>query len=311
MTDGYAPYVTLSESLLLMGTMVSIRVVGEGRVHEMRAGIDAASQSMRAVEEVASRFDDQSALRQLCRQPGVLTAVPPILYHALSIAREMAELTDGIFDPTVGAWLESQGFNRHYLTREETVSGVPIDPTVSFRDITLVDDGCQVRLEKPMLLDLGAVAKGLAVDLAAQALASFPGFAIDAGGDVYVAGVDPAGQPWHVGIEDPFQPHRLLRQLPLSHGAVCTSGSYKRRSPKNPDQHHIIRPDNGQSAEGLMSCTVIGPQTVLADAAATAAFLMGPERAVPFIESLGLRGVCVTDRGDVLETAPTKEGAHA
>ncbi len=309
MSEANAPYTTLSKSVLLMGTVVSIRVVGDGRAHEMRKGIDEAVAAMQGVESMASRFDEDSVLCALCRQPGVLRPVPPALFYALAIAREMAELTDGLFDPTVGGILESQGFDRHYLTGAKTHSDVAPDLSASFRDITLVEDGCQVRLEKPMLLDLGAVAKGLAVDLAVHSLESFPGFMIDAGGDIYVSGVDPSGEPWHVGIEDPFHPERLLRLLSLTNLAVCTSGSYKRKSPKNPDQHHIVHPSSGESATGLVSLTAIGPQTVLADAAATAAFLMGPDRALPFIESLGLQGLCVTSQGHVLETSP-KEDSH-
>lgn len=301
------PLVTLAESFLLMGTMVRIRVVGDDRVDEMRAIIDEAMAAMRAVEEVASRFDEQSALRELCRNPGVFMSVPPILFHALAIARAAAEMTDGIFDPTIGSRLEQAGFNRHYLSGERTTSGISLNPAVNWRDLTLVEEGCQVRLEQPMLLDLGAVAKGLAVDLAAKVLERVPGSMIDAGGDVWATGVDPDGGVWPVGIEDPHDPARLLGVLNVSGLAVCTSGRYRRQSPHDGSLHHLINPKTGDAVKGLISVTVVGKEAVLADVAATAAFLLGPQRALPFIQELGLEGLMVSDDGTLTQT-PGMEG---
>lgn len=298
---------TLAESFILMDTVVTMRVVGHAGVHEMRDSIDRAIAAMRAVEDTCSRFDEESALRALCRQPQTLVPVPPILYHALQIARQVSEMTDGVFDPTVGRKMELLGFNRNYLTGEEVSSGIAADSGASFRDITLVEDGFQVRLEKPMLLDLGAVAKGLAVDLAAKELQGYEGFAIDAGGDVYVSGVDPQGEVWRVGIENPANPETLLGHLQLTGAAVCTSGNYKRRSATDPAVHHLLNPITGKSAEGLLSCTVVGPQAVLTDVTATAAFLLGPERAMSFIEEMGLAGLFMTNNLEVHETASMGE----
>ncbi|NMP22098.1 FAD:protein FMN transferase [Sulfobacillus harzensis] len=294
---------SLSDSFLLMGTVVTIRIVGQAGVHKMRESIDQAIAAMRAVEAACSRFDDESALRELCRHPGENVAVPPALYHALRIAREVAEMTDGVFDPSIGRMLEQQGFNRNYLTGQEVTSDIPWDDAASFRDITIFEDGKTIRLEKPMLLDLGAVAKGLAVDLAAQEIHGYEGFAVDAGGDIYVSGVDPSGDLWRVGIEDPVHVDRLLGSVQVKDMAVCTSGSYKRRSPKNSEVHHLLNPTSGEPVDGLLSCTVVGPQAALADVAATAAFLLGPQKAIPFIESLGLAGLCVATDHQVQETS--------
>ncbi len=285
-----------------MGTVVTIRVVGEGGAHRMRDAIDRAIQAMRSVEETLTRFDEGSALRRLSRSAGVLTSVPPMLFHALKVAVEVASMTDGVFDPTVGRRLEELGFNRHYLTGDTVASDFLDSQSVSFRDITLVDEDLQVRLEKPMGLDLGAIAKGLAVDLAARELNGWEGFAIDAGGDIYVSGVDPHGGLWQVGIENPLDARSLLGRIKVTNKAVCTSGSYKRQSPKHPQIHHLLNARTGEPAQGLISCTVVGPQAMMADVVATAAFLLGPDRALPFIEEMGLSGLCVTDELEMRET---------
>ena len=83
-------------------------------------------------------------------------------------------------------------------------------------------------LHRPLLLDLGAVAKGLAIDMAARELQPFENFAIDAGGDLYFGGCNAAGEPWSVGIRHP-RGDGLLDTLRVSDAAVCTSGDYERR----------------------------------------------------------------------------------
>jgi len=294
---------SLAESFLLMGTVVTVRVVGDRSETEMRAAIGTALDLMRSVETTLTRFDDDSALRRLCRTPGELVAVPPMLYYALQVAVEVASLTDGVFDPTVAPYMEALGFTRHYLTGNDLRSGIAPGSPATFRDITLVEDGGRVRLERPLALDLDAVAKGLGVDLAAQSLAGWDGFLVDAGGDVAVAGLDPDGSPWRVGVEHPAAPDRLLRRLRVGTGAVCTSGSGKRPSPVVPDAHHLVDARTGRPADGLLSCTVVGPQAMMADAVATAAFLLGPARALGFIEQTGLQGLCVARDGAVRETA--------
>ena len=78
------------------------------------------------------------------------------------------------------------------------------------------------------MLDLGAVAKGMAVDAAARELAVCGDFAIDAGGDLYLGGVNRNGEPWRVGIRHPRRDGELIEAVTVSDRAVCTSGDYER-----------------------------------------------------------------------------------
>ena len=111
---------------------------------------------------------------QLTTQIGVAVPASTILFEAVSFALRVAEESGGAFDPTVGS---SSG-------------------RVSFRDVELDRDRKTIKLLLPMTLDLGAVAKGLAVDTAARELQPFEDFAIDAGGDLYLGGHNPEGGPW-------------------------------------------------------------------------------------------------------------------
>lgn len=282
------------QSRLLMGTLVSIEVVGPGSETKRRDAAACAFETMGLVEAACSRFDESSALRALCRRPGEWRQVPDVLFEAIRVAVEMSELTNGLFDPTVGATLVRHGFTRHYLTGEAT-GGLRTQEGATFRDIALDEASRSVYLAKPLLLDLGAVAKGLAIDLAAAALEGWEGFAINAGGDVYVHGVDRTGQAWQVRIQDPAAKDGVIASVQGGDMAVCTSGNYERRSPLDPGVHHLIRADTGQLANDLVSCTVIAPLAMLADVVSTAAYLLGAGRALGFVDDAELAALCVDD----------------
>lgn len=300
-------WLTHQESFVLMGTIVSIHIVGRETPRVMSQSVGRALSAMRAVEMACSRFDTQSAVTHLTRHPGELIEVPPALFYALKIAQQMSELTEGVFDVTVGHSMEQFGFNRHYLTGDLVCSAVPHDSPVSYRDITLVEEIPAVVLAKPMVIDLGAVAKGLAVDMARKELEGWDGFAIDAGGDVYVQGIDPQGEPWNIGVEHPNEGAGYMATLRGTNIAVATSGSYRRKSPVQDDVHHLWNPVTGRSPHDILSLTVVAPWAVLADAVATAAFLLGPHRALSFIEDLGLAGLMMNDNLFVDETASMRE----
>ncbi len=295
------PYTT--ESRLLMGTTVSVTLVGKKPDAVRQAAVGRAFDAMAFVERMCSRFDETSALRELCRHPGQPVHVPDILFEGLRVALELSELTDGAFDPTIGALMEDYGFHWHYLTGERTTGSRNNFEQATYRDILLNEQDRTVLLRKPLLLDLGAVAKGLAVDLAARELDTWQGFSIDAGGDLYLRGTDPAGDAWTVGIRHPLVKQEVICWLQATDIAICTSGGYERRSPVAPTTHHLIDPRTGQSVSGLLSCTVAAPLAILADAVSTAAFITGnPARAIAFLSELKLAGLCISDTLDITKT---------
>jgi thiamine biosynthesis lipoprotein len=150
-----------------------------------------------------------------------------------------------------------------------------------------------IRLARPVVLDLGAVAKGLAIDLAARALAPFSNFAIDAGGDVYMGGAGPGGRAWTVGLAHPRDAGALIGRLRVSDRAVCTSGDYERRAADGGT--HIVDPRDGGVARAVSSVTAVASSAMLADAATTAAFVLGPAAGLALFDRLGIDGI-VFDR---------------
>ena len=289
-----------------MGTVVTIQIVGHGENEAQRAeradAVARATAWFESVEKCCSRFDPASELRQLTERTGTAVPVSAMLYEAVRFALAVAEASDGAFDPTVGQRMEARGFNRHHQSGEVSASPIVSSEDVSWRDVVLDADAKTVTLCKPLVLDLGAVAKGLAVDVAARELAPFENFAVDAGGDLYLGGHNAAGERWSVGVRHP-RADGLFETLRVSNTAVCTSGDYERKSATDERVHHILDARTGDSAAELASVTVVASSAMVADAFATAAFALGPSAGLEFLERNGIRGIMITPSLERLETA--------
>lgn len=286
-----------------MGTIVTIDVVADGEPSAEQA--EAVSQAFgwfREVEARCSRFNPASELMQLCAQVGTPVPVSPIVYEAVRFAVAVAEDSGGAFDPTLGREMERRGFNREYSTGATVSTGGPQSEAASYRSLLLDPEARTITLTEPLVLDLGAVAKGLAVDLAAHALRPLRDYAIDAGGDLYLAGHNPSGEAWTVGIRHPRHPDAILDRVSVSDRAVCTSGDYERRADPSAGGHHILNPADGDAATASASVTVVAATALLADALATAAFVMGPDAGVSLIERHGAEGLIITPTLSVVAT---------
>jgi thiamine biosynthesis lipoprotein len=288
----------LVHSITAMGTVVTIQVVGHGADELQRqarsAAVDRAVGWFQQIHDSCTRFDPRSELSQLTAQVGKPVEVSPLLYQAVRFAMAVAEESDGAFDPTVGHRMEQRGFNREFRSGLIVRTEVPPDRAATFRDVHVDPHHPAITLFRPLVLDLGAVAKGLAIDMAVHELESFTDFAIDAGGDLYLGGHNPEGQAWSVGIRHPRDDQQLLATLQVSDGAVCTSGDYERRGPSMSEEHHIMDARSGASATALASVTVLAPSAMVADALATAVFVLGPEAGLELLEKHGVEGLLVT-----------------
>jgi len=284
---------------VLMSTHVTIQVVGHGanpqETIDRRESVERAFSWFRRVEECCTRFDAQSELMQLTAQIGVPVPVSALLYEAVQFALAVAAESDGAFDPTIGHAMEGHGFNQEYrtghLVRTDLGGRTLSAPPVTYRDVQLDLPNRTITLARPLVLDLGAVAKGLAIDMAARELSPLENYSIDAGGDIYVAGCNPHGDRWSIGIRHPRHRDQLVDTIRVSNLAVCTSGDYERTGPR---AHHILDPRTGTSADAIASVTVVAPTAMAADALATAAFVLGPSAGIQLLERHGVNGLMVS-----------------
>ena len=279
----------------VMGTLVTIRVVRDADDERL----DRAFEWFQRVEECCSRFDERSELAHLTKQAGVPVPSSEMLFQAVQFALRVAEDSLGAFDPTVGCEMEARGFNREHRTGAIVRAPSAAGP-VSYRDVHLDVPRRTITLKRPLRLDLGAVAKGLAIDLAARELQPLADFMIDAGGDLYLGGCNAHGEPWSVGIRHPRAHSEIIGRLRVSNRAVCTSGDYERRATEE-GMSHIIDP-RGARAATVASVTTVGSSAMLADALSTAAFVLGPAEGIPFLERFGVDGLIVSPELEQYET---------
>jgi thiamine biosynthesis lipoprotein len=283
----------------VMDTMVSIEIVGRaGRDDD--AAVSRAFDWFRRIESACSRFSMDSEVHRLIATVGAPTAVSDVLFETARLAIALAEETEGAFDPTVGRMMEQRGFDREYRSGSAIATAVADGPA-SYRDVEIDVDNRTITLHRPLVLDLGAVAKGFAVDMAARELAHLEHFAIDAGGDLYLAGTNAHGAPWSVGIRHPRRHAETIETITVSNAAVCTSGDYLRVTTSG---HHIIDARRNTQASSLASVTVVAPLAMIADALSTAAFVLGPVDGLALIARHGAEGLLITPQ---LERIRTRE----
>lgn len=248
-----------------MGTVVTIHVVGYGATYEERLererAIERAAKWFRRIETTCTKFDPQSEVMQLREHVGKPVRASAVVLEVVQFALAVAEESGGAFDPTVDA--------------------------AGYRDVHVDLKKKTITLDRPHVLDLGAVAKGLAIDTAARELKPYENYVIDAGGDLYCAGRNANNEPWSVGIRHPREEGELLETLRVSDTAICTSGDYERGA-------HIKDPRTGAPATCVASATVIAKSAMVADALATAAFVLGPVDGIALLERHDVTGFIVT-----------------
>jgi len=278
-----------------MSTTISVQIVGAHPNAETLAA--EALDWFRVVESTCSRFDPASELSQLCNTAQAWTTVSPLLFEVLRVALAVSHASDGAFDPTVGAALETMGFDTHWQTGERRATRAAT-PQAEWRDVSLDDATGRVCLHRALQLDLGAVAKGFALDLAARTMAGVADCCLVAGGDLLCRGTNARGRPWRTAIVHPLATDRSAGTLEVHapEYAICTSGGYARRTARG---HHLLDPrkPGAPSASALASATVIAPQAAIADALATAAFVLGAEDARALLEEQGVDAVLIDARG--------------
>jgi thiamine biosynthesis lipoprotein len=203
----------------------------------------------------------------------------PLVLELFRRSQRVFEDSDGAFDVTVKPLSRLWGF----LHGSEYVpTPAQIHEALGRVGMGRVkDEGSRLVLERGMGLDWGGIAKGLAVDKAAQALQALGiarGF-INAGGNLFCWGKNPDGAPWKIGVRHPRQ-EGFLGVLSISDVGAATSGDYQRYfESEGVRYHHIFDPETGYPARGKQSVTVIGPEAMVCDALSTALFVSpDPER---------------------------------
>jgi len=261
------------------------------RIHvtEPATLIDAtaiAREELAQLDLAASRFRPDSEVSRLAARAAYGPAwvfASPTLVHYLGEALRAARLTDGLVDPTVGAAVAASGYDADLLLvqrRPAVAHPRHVESVPGWRRIDLDPASRRVTVPMGCVIDLGASAKAAAADrIAASLAARFPGgFLVNLGGDIATAGDLPAGG-WRIGIE--AASGSLLQVVTGAGQAFATSSTQKRTwatGVSDERRHHIVDPRTGRTAASPWAqVTCAAASTLEANAASTAAIILGPE----------------------------------
>ncbi len=258
-----------------------------------------------------SRFRPDSELSALNAANGAQTHAGALLLDAVDAALGAALATDGDVDPSIGEALIALGYDRDFAFVGSQATSPDVRRQVTrvagWRAIELDRQAGTIRIPRGVKLDLGATAKALAADRAAEraAAAAGCGVLVGLGGDIAVAGEAPE-TGWRVRVTDD---HRAGPQAPgqwirLRSGGLATSSSTVRRWRLGSEVvHHLLDPATGRPIEGLWrTASVTAASCLQANVASTAAIVRG-ERAADWLRSLGLPSRLVSLDGSVVHLA--------
>lgn len=305
--------VTLSFRAMNTDVQIIICAFSRQRLNAKKA-LQNIKETFIAVEKTLTRFDSESELSKLNTSAGQAFTASETLFNVVKLALDSAHETNGIFDPSILPDLIAAGYNRSFELLPQQRKYNPL-PFISgkrsiWRDIILEPASSTIFLPSGMSLDLGGIGKGWTVDHVCRQLRSFPGFAVDAGGDIRVAGKQANGSPWTVAVDDPFLKGHNLAILQLYDGAVCTSTIARRKwQLDNAWKHHLIDPRSGEPAmSGVVSATVIAESAAKAEILAKTALILGPDAGWQFIKSQpNLQGILILEDGRLMASKDTEE----
>lgn len=288
----------------LMGSRFEITVVAADSM-EANAYIDLAVNEITRIESLISSWDEHSQTAEINRKAGIEPVeVDRELYHLIERSIHISSLTDGAFDISYASMDKIWKFDGSMTEMPAPEKVKAARSKIGYQNIALNNEKHSVFLKfAGMKIGFGAIGKGYAADRAKELLVDKGVVAgiVNASGDMNTWGNQPNGQEWKVAITNPMDRHKAFAMLPISNGAVVTSGDYEKQVLFDGIKYsHIIDPRTGYPAKGLASVTIFAPKAELADALATAVFVMGIDAGLGMINQLPqVECVIVTNKGEL------------
>lgn len=290
-----------------MGTTYSVKLVNlppsisstelQQKIDELLERINALMSTYRTDSEL-SRFNSNPATDWI--------PVSKELAKVVDEAVKTSERSDGAFDVTVGPLVNLWGFGPGKETKD-----LPSDAELAIVKKRVGYHKLDVRLDSPSLrksvsnlnVDLSAIAKGYGVDEVAQLLDSLGivNYLVEIGGEIHTSGHSNRGTPWRIAVETPNPGGRTVyRVVELRGGGMATSGDYRNFYVKEGKRYsHTIDPVTGRPVtHDLAAVTVLMPDTMRADAFATALMVLGPEAGFQLAEAQDVAAFFVIRKGE-------------
>ena len=311
-------YVSLRDSrrmhseTIMFSTMSTYATINVSHKEKMTVtmSLAAAQEAVRKVEKTCNIFDPESELAKLnATAADEPFACSDLLWDVLGHARTFYRDSCGRFDVTIDPLMKLWGFHRQRETLPSAEEIAEAKRLTGLDKVVFDDEKHTVKFTVPgMSINLGGIAKGYALDRAADELRGFgvnTGW-IEIGGNILALPKKSGGGKYAAGIRNPFDKEELLGRTTLADAAISTSGNYERYVVIDGKQYtHIIDPATGLPVSGMDSVSVIVPAGkavppgVASDAISTSVFVAGPDAVAGWMKKFpGLRVLVVRGPAD-------------
>lgn len=263
---------------------------------------DSILTALKQVEMSLSPFADNSKISRINRNESMTTDT--FLRRVFFASQEVNRLSCGAFDPTVAPLVNLWGFG--YDNSATVPTQLQIDSALSHVGInrcSIVAD-TMVKCSPLTEFNFSAITKGFGVDMAAETLRrnNVSDFMVEIGGEIVVSGKNPQGEEWHIQIDAPIEDadeisHTSQSIIAITDCAIATSGNYRNfHNTESGKTWHTIDPSTGRPVvTSTLSCTVIAPTCMMADALATACMAMPADKAIAMIDELAETEVMIIE----------------
>lgn len=287
---------------------------------EFSSLVDRVRSRLEYYDSVFDIYDSTDGMVTLCdvnsmAGKGDVTVSSDII-ELLLYCKEMYYLTGGTVNVAAGALLSIWHDYREKANNGSSENALPTDEElalarkhIDIEGLLIDEQACTVELTDPeMSLDVGAIAKGYAVERVARELLAdgYTSIVLDVGGNLRILGSKTNGTSWRTGIRNPdtVSDERYVYYVDIKDTSCVTSGGYERYFEVDGKRyHHLIDTSTAMPADNFASVTVICEDSALADALSSALFIMDYESGLSLLNSLnGVRAIWVENNGNVIDS---------
>lgn len=289
-----------------MGVAYSITLIHTDSIH-LDSALLAAQSKINEIEQQISSWLPNSETSKINQNAGIQPVkVSTRLFQLIQRSLKISKLTNGAFDISFASMDKIWRFDGSQTTFPDSATVQQAISKINYQNIILNKEKQTVFLkEKGMKIGFGGIGKGFAADKVKRFLVKnfqIQSGIINAGGDLIAWGQPLNNKNWQVGIADPNQRKKVIGWLDINETAIVTSGDYEKYILYNNKRYsHIINPKTGYPTTGIRSITVVCEFAEIADAFATAIFVLGIQKGLALINDLnGVECLIIDDNNQAL-----------
>ena len=260
---------------------------------------DSILATLEKVGKSLSVFDKSSLVSKVNKADSM--EVDNMFADVYNASLKINKASTGMFDPTISPLITAWGFGPGHTVSADSTA---VDSILRFTGIskTRLQGKTLIKNDRRIQFNFSAIAKGYGCDQVAEMLKrnGIKNYLVEIGGELSIGGKSPRSDKWKISIDRPIQTdsteiHDSSAVIAVTDCGVATSGNYRNFHKEGGKTFgHTISPVTGYPVEtDVISATVIAPNCMLADGAATACMASGSRLAKEMLSRLGFEGMLI------------------